>query len=222
MNVEVIETGSGGNCFLFDKTIMIDCGIPLSRMSKKVDLNNISYILLTHIHGDHFHKTTIRNISIKYPHIVFVCGLWLQEDLLHIGVKEKQVKVIEMNEVVSLGDFMISGVVAYHDVQNCGYRVVKDGHYHFHMTDTSTLEGITAQNYTTATIECNHHLETALSIINECKESGEFTHLKGAINSHLSVDKAIQFCKDNSIGELIPVHIGSSTKKEVIQALKEW
>ena len=43
----------------------------------------------------------------------------------------------------------------------------------------------------------------------------DFSHLRSAIYNHLSVDKVIEFCDDNNIGELTPVHIGSATKKEV-------
>jgi len=97
-----------------------------------------------------------------------------------------------------------------------------NGYKHFHATDTNTLDGIEANNYDSASIECNHEINKALAIIDEAEKNGEFTHLKGAINSHLSVDKTIKFCKENHIKKLYPVHIGSSTKKEVVEALKRW
>lgn len=118
--------------------------------------------------------------------------------------------------------YKIAMVQAYHDVPNCGYRIMKDGFKHFHITDTNTLDGITAKNYDSASIECNHEINKALELIEEAKKNGEYSHLQGAINSHLSVDKVIKFCKENNIKKLYPVHIGNSTKKEVIKKLKEW
>ena len=67
-------------------------------------------------------------------------------------------------------------------------------------------------------------VETAfyLKILKNKKNNDEFSHLRGAINSHLAVDKVIKFCKENGIKRLIPVHIGNSTRKEVKEALQNW
>ena len=35
----------------------------------------------------------------------------------------------------------------YHDVPNCGYRIFINDKKIIYMTDTKTLEGITAKNY---------------------------------------------------------------------------
>ena len=144
------------------------------------------------------------------------------EDLLKYGVTSDRIIVVEFGKVYELGEYKISPVIAYHDVENCGYRIMKNGWKHFHITDTVSLDGISAVGYDSASIECNHHYETALKIIEQKKEDGEFSYLKGALNSHLAVHKTIQFCKENGIKKLYPVHIGGSTKKEVLQALKEW
>lgn len=219
MTFKTIESSSAGNCFLLD-TLMIDLG--LSYTKTKPYCEEVEFILLTHIHGDHFNKDTIRKIFVNHEHIKFVCGEWLREKLLKIGVEPDRIIVHEFGKVYELGEHKISPVMAYHDVENCGYRIMKDGWKHFHITDTFTLDGIEAVGYQSASIECNHHYETALELIEKAKEDGEFSHLKGALNSHLAVNKTIEFCKTNGIEKLYPVHIGSSTKQQVIQALKEW
>lgn len=220
INFKIIGTGSSGNCFLLDDIIMIDCGLPYSKI--KDYTKKLKYVLLTHIHGDHFNKSTIRKMIVENEDLIFICGEWLKDELLNI-IDEKNIAVRNFGEVVGFdGMYKISMVEAYHDVPNCGYRIMKDGYKHFHITDTSTLEGITALNYNSASIECNHEINRALELINKSKEDGEFSHLEGAINSHLSVDKVIRFCKENNIKKLYPIHIGNSTKKEVIEKLKEW
>lgn len=219
MIFKTIETGSGGNCFLLD-TLMIDLG--LSYTKTKPYCENICYVLLTHIHGDHFNKDTIRKLFINHDHIKFVCGEWLREKLLRVGVDEDRIIVVEFGKVYELGKYKISPIIAYHDVENCGYRIMKDGYKHIHITDTVSLEGIEAVNYNSASIECNHHYERALELIEEAKENDEFSHLKGAMNSHLAVHKTIDFCKENNIKKLFPIHIGGSTKKEVIESLRAW
>lgn len=221
MQFEILGTGSSGNCFLINNVLMIDAGLPYSKIKEKV--KNVKYVLLTHIHGDHFNKAAIRKLVVEIDPI-FICGEWLYSELLNI-TNEDNIIIKKAGDIVYFADsdYKISMVEAYHDVPNCGWRIMdEDGHKHFHITDTNTLDGIEAKNYDTASIECNHEINKALELIDEAKENGEFTHLKGAINSHLSVDKAIQFCKENHIKKLYPVHIGSSTKIEVIKALKAF
>ena len=218
MTFKTIETGSGGNAFLLDN-LMIDCGLPYSKI--KDHLDGVKYILLTHIHGDHFNKTAIRKIAANHEHIVFVCCEWLLSDLSNI-IDGCRIMEFSVGTVYHFDGFKISPVLAYHDVPNCGYRIMKDGWKHLHITDTSTLEGITAYGYDSASIECNHHRGKALELIEQAKDYGEFSHLPGAINSHLSVEEVIEFCKVNKIKKLYPVHVGSSTKAEVVKALKEW
>lgn len=217
---KIIGTGSSGNCFLLDSSIMIDCGLPYSRI--KNEIKDVKYVLLTHIHGDHFNETTLRKLSLN-DDIVFYCGDWLKSKLLNVIGDISKINVISFGDIITLSTkTSFTMVKSYHDVENCGYRFMKDGYKHFHITDTNTLQGIKALNYDSASIECNHEINKALEIIKESEEKEEFSHLKGAVNSHLSVDKVIKFCKQNNIKKLYPIHIGSSTKKEVIQKLKEW
>lgn len=216
---KIIKTGSSGNCFVF-KNIMIDIGIPYSLV--KDNLNGISHIFISHIHGDHINKTTVRKIAVNHENIIFVCGKFLEKELLNILDKDK-ILIVKEYDVYDIGFLKISPVKLYHDVDCFGIRILdNNGHKHLHITDTFTLDGIEAKGYNSASIECNHEKNKALELIEEAKENGEFSHLKGALNSHLSVDKTIQFCKDNGIKKLIPVHIGNSTKKEVMEALKRW
>ena len=217
MKIDIIGTGSDGNCFLFEDSLLIDCGLSYKKLSSAVDLSEITHILLTHIHGDHLNRTSVRKVSIKYDNIVWVCGDFLEKELVQIGVEN--IKVIEPNIIYELGKFKCASFDLYHDVPNIGYRLAYNGHSHIHTTDTSTLDGIKAESYDTATIECNHEENKALDIIENGKNDGEFSHLSGAMNSHLSVQQTVQFCKDNRIKQLTPVHVGNSTKSEVYEYL---
>jgi len=217
MKIEVIGTGSSGNAFLFDETIMIDIGLPYSKL--KDAAKNVSHVLLTHVHGDHLNVSSARKMAVN-TEAIFVCGEFLAPTILKIGIDEDRIMIVEAGRVYNMGNYKVSPVSLYHDVENFGYRIATDDHRHFHATDTATLDGITAHGYDSATIECNHDEERALELIDEAKESGEFCHLQGAMNSHLSVQQAIKFCKDNKIKKLIPVHIGGSTRKEVVESLK--
>jgi len=216
MNIKVIGTGSSGNCFLIDDDLMIDAGLPYSKV--KPFTKKVFAVLLTHIHGDHFNKDTIRKLYVNNEKILFVCGDFLVDDLHNVDIPDDNIFVADLS-LYKMRQYKIAPFNLYHDVPNYGWRIEKDGHKHFHTTDTSTLDGIKAREYDSATIECNHDYDKAIEIIDKAIENGDFTHLQGAMNSHLSVQQAIDFVKKNKIKKFIPVHIGSSTKKEVIEAL---
>jgi len=218
MKVDVIATGSTGNVFMFDN-IIIDIGVPMKQLKDKIDFSKISHIFLTHIHQDHFNKTTIRNIITNHKHIKIVYGEWLSEPMRLLRVENFE--VIEMNKLYEFGGFKVAGFFVTHDAPNCGYRLVKDGHKHIHATDINTLMGITAQGYDTATIECNYHRDTVLDIIESKRERGEFSHLVKALENHLDVADCVEFCKVNKIKRLIPVHVGESSRVEVMQYIKD-
>lgn len=213
MTFSVIGTGSSGNCFLFGE-LMIDCGLPYSRIKDHMKAN----VLLTHCHGDHFNNSTIRKLAVNHD-VTFYALPYLCEMLQKIGV-ENFVE-IEAGKVYKIGEYMISPVMAYHDVENVGYRIMYKDIKHFHITDTATLEGITARDYTSASIECNHCEIEALKQIEQSKLNGEFSHLIGAMNSHLSVQQAIKFILENNIKNITPIHIGASTRDQVMYALDQ-
>ena len=219
MKIDIVATGSSGNCFMFEDSVIIDMGVPMSQLEDKIDFNRITHVLLTHIHGDHFNKATIRNIITNHKHIKFIYGEWLREPMRLMRVQNFE--VIEMNKLYDFNSFKLAGVGAYHDVPNCGYRLVFGEHKHFHITDTSTLQGITAVDYDTSTIECNYHKETALRVIEHKTEREEFPHLVKALKNHLDVADCVEFVKANRIKKLIPIHIGDSTREQVLEYLKK-
>lgn len=212
MTFKIIETGSSGNGFLYGD-LMIDAGLPYSKLKDHVKPN----VLLTHCHGDHFNNDTIRALAINHD-VTFYALPYLCEKLARIGIKNYM--EIEAGKVYKIGDYKVSPVIAYHDVENVGFRIMHKDIKHFHITDTSTLEGITANEYTSASIECNHCEIEAMKLIEQARENGEFSHLPGAMNSHLSVQQAIGFIKQNKIKNLTPIHIGESTRKQVLEVLQ--
>ena len=223
MRYKIISSSSKGNCYLFEDYLIIDLGISIKKLKENIDISKIKYVFLTHIHGDHFKFSTIRHLFVN-TNCVFVAGEWLKDELEKIAVIGNRIKYFDFEDNIKIfkaGNFKISPVKAYHDVPNCGYRLLFGKHKHLHITDTSTLRGITAKGYDSVTIECNHCKITAQKIIDKAKNSGEFCHLSGAINSHLSVQEAIDFIKNNGIKGFEPCHIGDSTKEEVLKEIKE-
>lgn len=49
MNYEIIASGSSGNALLIENKILIDCGVPFSKISSFY--KDIKAVLLTHVHS---------------------------------------------------------------------------------------------------------------------------------------------------------------------------
>ncbi len=109
----------------------------------------------------------------------------------------KNVDILEAGKVYDYGQFKISPIVLYHDVQNFGYRIFKDDKKIIHCTDTSHLEGITAKDYDLYAIESNHDIDSVKDRIDYKKKTGQFCYEIGAINSHLSEQQARDFIFNN-------------------------
>ena len=58
MKIEVIASGSSGNCYKVsneDTTLLIECGIPYKKIQKALNFKttDIDGVLVSHEHGDH-------------------------------------------------------------------------------------------------------------------------------------------------------------------------
>ena len=220
MKINIIGTGSTGNSILLCDSVLIDIGLTFNAISDHAQ--QIKAVLLTHRHGDHLNKSTIRRLYAQNEKVKFCCGEFIFGDLLMMGVDRKRIVVIDAGGKYKIDDVTFSPFDLHHDVPNFGYRVMQGGKKLIYATDTFSLDGITAKNYDYGLIEANHDLDTALEIIRTKMLDGEFCHLNRAIKTHLSVDKAIKFINENQIKKWYPVHIGASTAKKVNEKIGEF
>jgi len=120
----------------------------------------------------------------------------------------KNVDVCEIGVLYDYGLFSICPVKLWHDVDNFGYRIFKDGYKIFHATDSSHLNGITAVGYDLMCLEHNYNEDTVFETIRDIESKGGFAHQRGAINSHLSEQQARDFFYKNKgeHSQLIRLH----------------
>lgn len=71
--VDIVSTGSEGNCVVINDEIMIDAGISKKKIKEYgIDLDKIKYLFITHRHSDHANLATIRyfitnNVEVHVP-----------------------------------------------------------------------------------------------------------------------------------------------------------
>lgn len=198
MICDVISTGSKGNAVVLNGSILIDCGVPYKKLEPHV--KSLQIVLLTHIHGDHFNRTTIRRLSEERPTLRFGCCEWLAGSLIEASVPPKQIDVFGVGKIYSYfyGETVIETVPLTHDVENCGYKICSNGKRAIYATDTFTLDGIEAKDFDLYMIEANFTEDEMAERIKRKLEAGEYVYEYRAAAGHLSQEKADEWLRANA------------------------
>jgi phosphoribosyl 1,2-cyclic phosphodiesterase len=212
MNYNIISSGSKGNAIVLNRFILLDCGVPFRDL--KDVYKDLKIVLLTHSHGDHFNKTTIRKLAAERPTLRFACCSWLLSDLYQCGVSIHNIDVLEIGRIYNYITFQISPVKLYHDVDNAGWRVFMNAEKAIYMTDTVTLEGITAKNYDLYLVEANYITEELEERIRSKEAAGEYVYEYRVRNVHLSKEKCDEWLLDNIGENSEAVYIHQHVEKE--------
>ena len=215
MKYNIMCTGSIGNAVVINNNIIIDCGVSFAKF--KGFYKSVQLVLLTHIHTDHFNKTTIKKLAEERPTLRFGCCEWLVDDLIKCGVNKKNIDVYEIGKKYNYSNNMsISPVLLYHDVPQCGYRVFIGNEKLIYCTDTNSVEGISAKNYNYYLIEANYKEEEIKERIKTKEVLGQYCYEKDVILNHLSKEKCDKFLYDNmgnnSKYEYMHIHIDREQK----------
>lgn len=190
MNYQILNSDSAGNGIVIEDTILIDCGITFKRL--KNHYKKLEIVLLTHIHQDHFNKSTIKKIAYERPTLRFGCCKWLVKELIGCGVNKKNIDIYEIGKIYSYRDFRIVPIKLYHDVPQCGYKLKINGNKMIYATDTEKINHINAKNYDYYFIEGNYENEEELHnrAVNDYYEN----RVK---NTHLSKVQATEWLMKN-------------------------
>lgn len=195
MNYKIISSCSTGNAVILKNIILIDCGVTFKRLEKYY--KDLKIVLLTHIHSDHFNKTTIRKLAEERPTLRFACCEWLLKDLIECGLNKKNIDVLQIGTKYDYKAFKIVPVKLYHDVPQCGYRVLFDNYKVFYATDTKTLDGISAKNYDLYLVEGNYDVDEIQERIKQKQKECKFVYEFRAKDNHLSKQQATDFLLNN-------------------------
>ncbi len=203
---KIISTGSMGNAVIVNDIVLIDCGVSFKMLQDYV--KNLKIVLLTHIHSDHFNKTTIRLLSSERPTLRFACGSWLVKEVVLCGVPKENIDVLDVGIMYNYGLFNIIQIPLVHNVPNCGYKIHFPIGKVIYATDTNNLNGITAKDYDLYLIEANYIDEEIQEKIRQKKENGEYAYELQVIHNHLSKAKCDDFIYKNirRNGEYVYMH----------------
>ena len=168
MKIKVISSGSKGNSTFIEMDgyrILIDVGIPFSRIKKELeeineDVNKIDGVLISHEHSDHlgginsFNKKVHSKIFIRKALNKAVKSLVCNDD---IEIIDNEIKI---------GTINIRLFNTSHDVPNTGYVIEGEHNSVVYMTDTGYVNekniDIT-KNKEVYIIESNHDEEMLMN-----------------------------------------------------------
>jgi Cft2 family RNA processing exonuclease len=185
VNYNIINSGSDGNGVIIEDIILIDCGI--SFKSLKDYYKKLKIVLLTHIHRDHFNKSTIKKLAYERPTLRFACCEWLIKDLVDCGVEKKNIDILKIGKIYDYKAFKVIPIKLYHDVSQCGYKLKISKNKLIYATDTNRIDHIVAKNYDYYFIEGNYESEEELEHRKMDKLSkGEFYYEDRVKYTHLS------------------------------------
>lgn len=209
MTFNIISTGSKGNAVVINNHIMVDCGVPYSKLREV--RKDLKIVLLTHRHGDHFNKKTVARLHQDRPTLRFACCDWMVPLLLDAGVDKRVIDVAGNGSKLPMLCYKnIASVMAeplVHDVPNCGWHIHADKSC-FYATDTGTLSHVTAKGYDYYLIEANHTEDDIKQRIYNKKKSGEYCYESRAAENHLSQEQAESWLAENmgAASEFIFLH----------------
>lgn len=201
MFCDVIGSGSKGNAAVLNRDILIDCGVPFSWL--RGHINGVRFVLLTHIHGDHFMGRTIKRITELRPSVRFVCPPWLYEPLQRSCVSDGVIDVAQMGEGVKYAfkgteyEFVPSHVL--HDVHNCAWHIRVGEERAFYATDCVDLDGISAPGYDLYMIEANYTEPGLEERILKKQERGGYIYEDRVRQTHMSKETADKWLAQNAV-----------------------
>lgn len=196
MKYKILNSGSDGNGIIIEDTILIDCGITFKKLAE--DYKKLKIVLLTHIHQDHFNKTTIKKLAKERPTLRFGCCEWLVKELVDLGVEKKNIDVFKIDKIYNYRDFKVIPIKLYHDVPQCGYKLKINGNKLIYATDTNKIDHIIAKNYDFYFIEGNYYNEEELNKRKlEKLSKGEYYYEDRVKDTHLSKVQATEWLMKN-------------------------
>lgn len=191
---EIIGTGSSGNAVVINGNIMIDCGLSWKKIAPYVD--GLKLVLLTHIHSDHFNRSTIRRLASERPTLRFVCGPWLVPDLLELGVRQTHIDIVTPCTRLCYPKPLVAirGEELKHNVPNQGYHLTFNGRDRmFYATDTHDLDGVNAKDYDLYMIEANYTESEIQQKIADKKEAQSYSYEWDVLKNHMSYERAMDW-----------------------------
>ncbi len=218
MKVTVLGSGSKGNSTLIEtktKNILIDAGLPLSNLEKRLEkpMPNLDILIVTHTHSDHIKG--LKSVLKKQNPIIYTLENDLKDKIDSCDNIYYDKKITDNNLTIEL--FELS-----HDVPCLGVYIKENETELVYITDTGYIKEKTLKKYQNKTIyiiESNYEEEMLMN--------GKYPfYLKQRIRSdrgHISNDDTCRYLKKligNNTKYICLAHLSEENNDENIVKTK--
>jgi len=214
MILQVLGTGSNGNCYLFSpekgQRLIIDCGIDFKKVKQAIgfNLDSVCGVLQTHSHGDHskFTKEFLKSGMQVYMS---------SQNKKDLGIESHSIITVEHGKSFTIGDFRVMPFELKHDVYCLGYLIdhVESGKFCL-ITDTYYCK-YTFEGLNNIIIEANYSKE----IID--KKYGTDSDKEFLRNRILRSHFSLANCKDmlsandlSKVNNIVLIHLSDTNSNE--------
>ena len=198
IEVEVLGTGSKGNCYLLKSgksRILLDCGLPYKKTLKLLNFKLPSAVLVTHEHKDH---ATAAKDFIKHGVDVFMTAG--TADALNLE-KSHRLQLTEHETNFKIGDCVVFTFKVPHDAAEPVNFLVNDGEDEIlYFTDL----GYIPKEFLLPTkilIEANYFEDELID------SQIDFTQKDRIIQNHLAVEQVEDFFRKNKFHKLKEIYL---------------
>lgn len=237
-NVNIVSTGSVGNCIVIDDYIVIDFGLPYSPKDKtKVGcsdaLSKAEVIFVTHRHGDHLNPAVVKRLHRERPNRL-ANQLYVNSDVLeklytdddlnpNVSTPKAKTNSLELPTdhiltensnfditIPSTGrTYNVQAFKLVHDVENQGFVFTnEEGETLVFATDTNTMEFAPRRLFDYIVVEGNYDEDKVFDDM----ISDNYESRRRAVRNlrHLSIQQFEDFVMKNSHANTIVYQLHES------------
>lgn len=203
MNIQCISSGSRGNCYLVDDgvhRILLECGVPFKKIQKAMGYSttSIDACLITHEHSDH-----AKCYSELYRRGIPVYSSKGTAEALNADY----IRTLDPLKVTDIGSFAIFPFPIEHDAaEPVGYLIISNQTKEkiVFVTDTKYCRyKLSDVDY----IMCEANYDEDIIKENIFSKRIDISLSNRIINSHMSIQTALDFVKTNASSNLKAVYL---------------
>lgn len=132
LDIEIIKTGSDGNCVKISN-LLVDLGITIKELKNKDVIDDIETVFITHKHSDHLKVSTLNHLSTKRV----ITNKDVAEQCDKISFRE--LYVLEDGDMIALPEYDMHVFQVPHSVETFGFWIDTGSETLLYATDLSNV-----------------------------------------------------------------------------------
>lgn len=211
MKINCLASGSKGNCYIIEMgsgCFILDAGIPIQKITKSKNLNDVDFAFISHEHNDH--ATSLKDLALRGVEIIK--GNLIHEFKKNALNRLKHSKFQVFCFPVKHGDAKNSGIIVYLEETKECLLYVTDFTVCEYDLDAWLDSYIPEARFTHIMVECNYLEELIMQQTNKEKRQ---------INTHMGL-KGLQLFLDklnlSNCKEIVLMHMSQTYGDPIIMA----